>query len=119
MRLSYHGWAALLLVLSFVLFAGGVALGVTPSSPTSTLANGDTVNITCGSPWAPSAAETAQCAASFGARGTFGGLLIGFGVVLFGGQLLVGMLIAGVRDALAGLAEAHITGEPANEPTGG
>lgn len=119
MRLSYHGWAAILLVTEFALVVGGVALGVTPTSPVSTLANGDPVTITCGSPWLPSVAETARCAAEFEGRGTMALLLIGCAVVLFGGQLLVGMLVAGVRDALATAAQRRdvvTTAGPAPSP---
>lgn len=101
MRLSYHGWAATLLVLAFLLVVAGIALGVTPASTSSYLVNGTEVTITCGSPWAPSVAETAQCGTAFGARGTLGLLAMLFGVLLFGGQLLVGMAVAGFRDAVA------------------
>lgn len=101
-RLSYHGWAALLLVLAFVLVAGGIALGVTPGTVPSTLPNGDPVTIACGAPWAPSTVGQApECVAGFAGRGSLAWVLILFGVVLFGAELLVGMVVAGVRDALA------------------
>lgn len=101
MRLSYHGWAALLLVMAFVLVAGGIALGIAPTS----VDKGDGNLIACGFPWAPSGAAPVQCAVTFGARGTLGLVSVLSGALLFGGTLLVGMLVAGVRDAVAGKSE--------------
>ena len=117
MRLSYHGWAAVLLVLSFLLVVGGIALGVTPASTSSYLANSTEVPITCGSPWAPTVTETAQCGTGFGARGTLGLLCVLFGVVLFGGQLLVGMAVAGFRDAVANARQAAQVTTAGPEPS--
>lgn len=101
MRLSYHGWAAVLLVLSFALFVAGALVGMIPTTPPITLPGGDTAFVNCGSPWAPSGAPATACTASFGERGTIGLVLVCAGLLLFGGQLLVGFLIAGIRHALA------------------
>jgi len=113
-RLSYHGWAAILLVLEALLVFGGLALIIIPTSIVSTLPGGEAVTVLCGSPGAPNVPESAACAASFGARETMGLLSIGAGVVLFGGQLLVGMAIAGLRDALANAPQ-----QPSPVTTGG
>ncbi len=97
MRLSYHGWAAVLLVLSFVLVAGGIALAIAPVS----VHNGGGTVIACGFPWEAARSVPAECVAAFGERSSGGEWLVLLGVALFGGILLVGMLVAGVRDALA------------------
>lgn len=118
MRLSYHGWAAVLLVVAFLLVAGGIALGVTPGSTPGTIANGDTINFSCGSPWSPNiTGQSAPCAAALGARGTLGLLLVLFGVLLFGGQLLVGMAVAGFRDAVANARHAAQVTTAGPEPS--
>jgi len=117
MRLSYHGWAATLLVLSFALVVGGIALGVTPGSVDSPLSNGNLVSVTCGSPWAPRAPIGQECTAALAARGDFGLVLVVLGVVLFLGMLVAGMIVAGVRDALTGAQQVPSPAPPAGEPT--
>lgn len=112
MRLSYHGWAAVLLLLSFTLAAIGIAWGITPVNVDT-----DAGTVTaCGSPWVPAVPVTARCAVGLGGRGPLGQQLVMFGLVLFGGLLLVGMLVAGIRDALAGHARQAET--PTAPPVG-
>lgn len=113
--MTYRGWATALSAGAITLAIIGLLLGTAPSSVDSPLSDGTTINLTCGSPWSPSAVLARDCAQSFGARGTVGLALIGMGFLLLLGVTLAAMLVAGVREAVG--AAAQQSNIPAPLPT--
>lgn len=104
--MSSREWAWVLLAIAGALIAGGLILGLTPTTV------GIGINTSnCGSPWmpnyqAPTSGDTAStlsnmtaCAAAFGNRSELAELPIALGVLTLIGTGMVKMAIAGRREA--------------------